>query len=774
MAPERGTKFSDIKVWGDLADSKINLDLASDFVVGLLKEPNLAVREQLGVEAIKRSCKLVTDHETHMTVREMVNFVRDDTKNKYDREEASEVLGFLAQAVYLGMRHGDAPNDNRFKDALGRGSADSIDELLPESLKGLGEGVRNCMIQTPGVRDILTELDTIAYPLRLLPKSIKNKRMEGLLTRAVEGLGSLEPESSEQRAEIEMVAAYLGSELEAMSGINERVSGSVDQNRRGGVSGGRRRGYDGTVYGAPENMDRISPIPIPDDSLSEIGNIETIDGMRSWITQTLVKMSENPLFFANWWQSNVAGQLVDIASSRLGYGAYSEERSKVNNYTYAVLSVLGMQAVDRNADASSDNYGQFTPPKEMAHELHWDDGGEKYKLLKSEPVVEVMMSAIFKKAFDANKSWEVVKAFSGKRNYGTQNEFITGMIESGFLGDEFKKVKGKDRDDVIAKGRVAMAMFAVDWMPEWIRWANENKRAWAEGVRGAVDLPWLQSFLDKDKVRNAAIAEYDTYAYSGTLEAKVGDNKFEIGYHHPRILRPWDVAAGAKGSYRQRPEIIWAMERVLAPFIARRLSKANGSWMRASEENGIDRYAKYGKFMNECMGGPQGTEFDNLTTIEKLMPAASNFWGPGVNRNPEFGKFMADLFAVKVEAMFYPGYKSNADLVLNSIRGLDPYSGEKEKSMALEGAFGPSGRFLHGWVAEMNRLYGIDLLAIDENKNPKYPQFIDAYKRVFMDTGDVSEARAKYKEAINWLNQNRYFTVAGGTSEMFKVLFGMR
>jgi hypothetical protein len=195
-----------------------------------------------------------------------------------------------------------------------------------------------------------------------------------------------------------------------------------------------------------------------------------------------------------------------------------------------------------------------------------------------------------------------------------------------------------------------------------------------------------------------------------------------------------------------------------------------GRMVRASKENILDKYLKYGKAMTEIMGGPQGAELDNLTNMEKVLMVSANLWGASASGNEDFGKFISGLFSLKADSMFYPGYKSGADQVLNKIRGLDVFSGEKEKQAALAGALGERGNLAHGWVAEARRLYHIDLLEVSKDGVAKYPEYWNAYLRVFMDTPDINEAKKKYKTAMSFLTERVGSTVTGGAAEMFAVL----
>lgn len=645
-----------------------------------------------------------------------------------------------------------------------------------DGLKGIGQMVVDTAVVDPKLRKVLKLLQGKAGEGGQFVKD----EVSSVLDRMEDWY--LNDEIDEKEAE--MVLAYL------TVFVTEEEGSPKSSFAPGGIDNGVERYGDGVRYGAPEGMGRVrAPVSVGREEIIELRSVETdTKSLCDWMMKTMVKMSEDPLFFANWWQQSMAGQLVNMAAERLGCDFVSKEYRDLERFGYATLSVLGMQAVDWNADANADNYGQFAPPKNMAKKLHWDDEGEKYKILKQDKEVAVLMESIMKNAFSKKNGWQVVEAFSDIRDHSSQNEYLERLLEDEEILKKLEDGEGKTKGskELIIKGRVALAMFEVDWMPEWIRWANECKRAYAEG-REDEDLPWLQSFNEEDVFDrrsgvNIGKAEFDTFAYSGTMESIVEEGgekqEFELAYNHPRVLRPWDVMAGAKGSYRHVPEIVWAMENLLGSFMARRLSDAKGRWVRASglgteggpSENVLDRYLKYGKFMFKLMGGPQGTEFDNLTTYDDLLPLAANFWGPGAHGNTEFGIFLADLFALKTEAMFFPGYPSKARETLARIRGLDVISGEKEKQAALEGVLGPGGGAAHGWVAEARRLYNIDLLGVDGRGRALYPQFYDAFVRVFVDTPDLKEAYKTYRKAIRELDRKKIGSLVEAGAGVLKIL----
>lgn len=578
------------------------------------------------------------------------------------------------------------------------------------------------------------------------------------------------------------------------------------------VEGGRpphRGAYDGKQYGEAEGFDRTGSLTVPDKAVEAAARIENERQAKEWMVQTLVQMSENPLFFANWWQqsSSFCDGLISMATRGLNYGPFSSELADFKSFTYANLSVLGMRVVDQNADANTENLGQFSAPKNMANELHWDDGGKKYELLRKDPAVSALLDGIFADAFSPTDGWKVVQAFSEKGAfYKMENAYIRDLLANNAVqqklrqnGVDMENQTPQAMDALIARGRVAMAMFEVDWLPEWIRWSNVTKWEYeADKMKPPAerqnppprDVPWLHSafkHMGEDpalnypdgpngKIRSGVPLSLQ-YTYDGQLEADVpgSDRTVKLWENHPRVLRMWEVIVGAKGTYRHRPELLWQMQRTLEPFIDRRLTDpATGRWKRASEMNILDVFSsKYQKVISEITGGPQGLEMDNITTMDKIVPLAANFWGASVNGDPAFGKFLEDLFYLKAETMFHPGYRSQAQATLAKIEGLDTMSGEKEKKIALEGLIGPNGSWAHGWVAEVKRDYGIDLLEVDPATGvAKYPLFMDTFARVFMDTPDVREARKTYEQARRALTRKTVSAAAGGAYNVVNTVLG--
>ena len=719
---------------------------------------------------------------------------RNRVVNKPKAEECIDVLG---KAVYLVSGLGD---DQNKRDMLGYGSTVMIDREMPAPFVGIGEIVRKNIVYEPAIVANLNDLDKVRKKCNLnLPRDrdYLTKQIEEHYDKLMD-ISGLDKEGLDQ---LDMVKSYLNTELggSIQPASQTDRTGAVNEPGVAAVRG-QKNPINPKPFGVTsENESIASPIVTAGD-LEGLNRIESIQGMKDWMVRTLLRMSENPTAFANWWQQSMVDSLTREGQSRLGLSDFDKETLDLRAFGFAVAGALGMQLVDRNADANSDNYGQFAPPKNMAAQLHWDDGGEKYKKLREDTVIDTFMRKIMANGFDNNTGWQVVQAFSGGKTFESQNDYLRKLLNNP--SDTVMvalRSQGVSEDLLMSKGRVAMAMFEVDWLPEMIRVMNERKREFALGLndqngKPARDVPWLQSFNDDyfqriaaegktqaAKDRYAGLRKFGTFSYSGKLVAVATDSngrqvKTSLGYDHPRVFRPWEVAAGAKQAYRHRPEVIWRMEEVLSPLIDRKLLDG-GKCVRMSVQDAADRYLKLGKSMFEMLGGPQALEWDNLTNMDKTVPLLANTWGEGANGSKEFGNCVADIFAAKTDAMFFPGYSHNGEQSFNKIAGLDRESEEKEKTVALDGILGPSAKGAHGFAAEMNRVYHIDLLGmhIENGKRVNdYPQFYNAYIRVQMDEPDSKLAWEWYNKALNELQRNNAIGAVSGGFGMFKTIFNLK
>ena len=124
------------------------------------------------------------------------------------------------------------------------------------------------------------------------------------------------------------------------------------------VPGGGDQIGDGRAYGTAEGMDRTRGLAIPPEEMQRLAEVQTDAQMRDWMTRTFVKMADNPLFVASWWQqASIVEEIASKAESILGYSSFQNEAIELKRHGYATLAALGMQAVDFNCGANPDAYG---------------------------------------------------------------------------------------------------------------------------------------------------------------------------------------------------------------------------------------------------------------------------------------------------------------------------------------------------------------------------------------------------------------------------------
>lgn len=91
------------------------------------------------------------------SVEELYNITKDRNKTDAQKELAEQNIDRLGKAVFLVMNHGGrADLANRVL-----AGSQSVEEVLPEAFKGLGDAVVNQLIQSQEVRGILEEVDLV-------------------------------------------------------------------------------------------------------------------------------------------------------------------------------------------------------------------------------------------------------------------------------------------------------------------------------------------------------------------------------------------------------------------------------------------------------------------------------------------------------------------------------------------------------------------------------------------------------------------------------------
>lgn len=124
-------------------------------------------------------------------------------------ELAQNGLDILGKATFMVMRYGD---NEELKDALGSGSAVEIENVLPSTLKGLGESIRSNIIDDQQLIDELNRLDKVREKVSRAGKA-GEKILDAEIKKSMEKLVSVEI-PDEKQDQVVMVLSYLGSEVE--------------------------------------------------------------------------------------------------------------------------------------------------------------------------------------------------------------------------------------------------------------------------------------------------------------------------------------------------------------------------------------------------------------------------------------------------------------------------------------------------------------------------------------------------------------------------------
>ncbi len=771
-------RYKDKASLGLIEQEKINLiDRTANLINNtVLNPPDAVAAKKVGQSATAIVKGLARDKEWKTDrVSELINAARDRNRPA-NQELAEDRLDTLSKATYIAMKYGD---NVEAQTALESGSVERINDILPEAMKSeeFAEMIRNHEISTPEIRQVLDSLDAKGRVLKRAGEGGKpalKRNIEG----AIEQLSELTPvEGSRADEELLRVVAYLGAEYEYLDQNNlanivsrmteDQQEHLEPQRDHLGFTIGHRTQDElgsspvGQVEGPMGRTARS--VRISDTEVEDLIRVENLEQAKVWMTDKLIKIIDAPLGFANWWQADYVGQLVDAMSQQKGWSRTSNEYVELKDWGYAAFAGLGLAAVDANADDNSANYANFTPPKGMGKILHWDDGGEKVQIIKKNLVAYEVFSRTFDLAFEVggknrDRGWEVVEAFSSKSDARSQDAFVAKIInqlkkDKGFV--EKCKKAGLDinkEQGMIALGRVGMAWFEVDWLPEMIRLVHDSRR------KGEDRFSWFQGLQQKDSTDPKRNIWSSNLPYK-VVDADGREKTGELPYNHPRMPRPWDLLL-IKGSFVHYPELISKVQDTLEPFMARHLLTKEGRVQVASTTNLIDKYAKYNKVVDFITGGPQGFDLDDQVKIVDTLKAAGNYWGGVPGQDPVFRKFIAEIYALQVSATFFPGYQSRMDSIIRGLRRLDVYSTEGERKNALRAIVGDALNSSHGFVAECQRQYGFDV--------SDQPEFAEAFVKQLMDQPDIEKAYKGHAKGLRELLFEVVTQAAGGAAEVVK------
>jgi hypothetical protein len=697
--------------------------------------------------------------------------------NEEERGKASEAVDRLGRAVFLVMN-----GDERLRDFIPLGAA-KIDEMLPMMWRTLGEEVLKPMIKTEDVLEVLDMVDAARRAVgdgNPLPSDVYELAIEDL-TKIVKE--KIRKGKMEEMKDADMVRTYLNNEAQVMTPVVDSGSRVGTASVEPVVDMGARNQY-GEInrFGSVEGLERSATnLSVSREDLDELARMDDMEEIQAWVVEQIIKASENPLFFANWWQGGYSEHFAEFVSKVRGIErkvvkaddtgeiSMNAEFIKIRDFTRAVCAVVGMEEADRNVDDTAVTLVQFNPPKNMAWEMMWSD--DKFKLLKGHPQIGFFIEEIFRVAFEDEEAgykgqgWKVARAFSSKESRDSMDSFCNEMIESlkdnprwtvwcEQNGQDPKVSEDRSRlQSLQSFARVALAEFEVDSMPEWIRWCHANK-----------NLPV------NDRYRELAWFQHDPKpqgkgTWSNNMPFKVNIDgtavKGEIPYNHPRSMHPAQLLL-IKGSYVGNPRLVANFERVTDAMMMRRFIDDEGRLKPCRSSPQLDKYKKWAGFLELVQGkGIQGAEIDDLTDFGNAIVAAVNYWGPDDYMKPGgLRDLLSEMFAVKADALFWKGYSSGARGVLLDLMRLDPtYSSEDERRKALGGLIGgtKSGiRGNYGIFADAMRMYGMDFFGENGNDIAK-----DALVRLLMDEPDVEKAWKAYKRGSMILDIKSLGGIAG-------------
>lgn len=755
---ERKTPHIDNVYWGGDVTEGLRVDdladrIKDERILNPISGTDVRERNKRGICILRSLSELGVD-----SVRGLMR--KTDEGNDEEKEEAELVLKRLAGAVYLLARSGVT---KRLQNALGEGSAMDIDEALPKVFEGLGERVVGNIISNDEIRNVVDSLDKVreGEGWELIPP--ENEEYLTVLDehmRRLARLGSVIPEGHDDRNQLEMVIAHWSAiresikegVLQGRDDVNRKSGVDVDRSWRGGGVGETGGiGDDVSRFGSPENLGRaVQRLSIDRNALSELMKAETKEELELWVADQVMDAVQNPLFVANWWQGGYSETLWKIVAEKKGFEKRSEDERGIRDYSRAVCAVFGMGEADRNVDDTATGLIQFNPPKNMIKEFMWSQ--KKFELLKDHPYIGFFIQEIYNVGFEKGEGaegyegqgWRIVKAFTSEESRDSLDDFCDWMIDNLEENDRWGKhcedksisLEAEEYRSLHSFVRIALEQFEVDYMPELIRLWHSNKLA--ERSRRNRQLDWFKWVPGDLGTKKGA---WDS---SMKFEAPDG-SEGEIPYNHPRMMRPHDLLL-AKGSYVNNPRLVANFGRVTQALMARRFRDKNGRMVPCRGADQLDKYNKWAQFLELIRGkGVQGGGIDDLIDFGDAIKAAVNYWGADdYLKERGLRDLLAEMFAIKVDAIFWKGYKSGSKSVLADLQRLDPtYSSEDERRKAIGGLLGGTKTGLrgnYGGFADGQRMFDMDLFSLEGGNDIAR----DAMVRLLMDEPDVIKAWEAY------------------------------
>ncbi|HOZ80806.1 MAG TPA: hypothetical protein PK370_01135 [Candidatus Woesebacteria bacterium] len=210
---------------GEHAFNQKTVDTVAVGVNKLLNPIDDAARRKVNGDAVNLLRGLAQPGEWQAESVENLENASNDRQRPQNQELARKRLELLATGIYIAGKYGD---NKELTAALESGSADLINSLLPESLKGIGERVRNIEITNEDIRKILDQLDRKGRSLKVAGSAGKRKLVENLEAATV-ALSELEGLDEKGDEEMMRVSAYLGYEVDNLSEGEGSKTSSIEE-----------------------------------------------------------------------------------------------------------------------------------------------------------------------------------------------------------------------------------------------------------------------------------------------------------------------------------------------------------------------------------------------------------------------------------------------------------------------------------------------------------------------------------------------------------------
>ncbi|MBP9818174.1 hypothetical protein KBC75_05530 [Candidatus Shapirobacteria bacterium] len=689
-----------------------------------------------------------------------------------EKDRANEALEVLGKAVFMVMRYG---GDDHLQKALQ--SPDSVDAVLPESMKGLGKLVMDNIIGDQ-LGQVLVEADGHVAMMQAI--NIKNgPKMVGRLEQLFDQTMQMKGVENDERV---MVLAVLNTWI-------QKMQPEVTVGSQPGIRMGQPEQTDGMLTAAmlaskmsgvkEGGLDGASPAVTAELLKHRLEGVSEAQ-VKAWVFGVTDLMTSNELFFANGWQ-----QLIQYVGNQLGtmrgeidklnmadYEKLSTLKSKSNagerqkiiqqiearnkgferadSFVEAVVTVKVQEAAILHCDSTLETYLQMVPPADSMNRYVWNK--DLLNSLEADPIIGDVHGWM---QFDAYNGFNKGRSIDNLRKNLDDLDGFADKFARSILGDPkrlayYKETYGSDWNPELVKtqARVAIATFIVDDYVTWSAWVNENagKKVPAFKNDGKPAGSEVIGFADpaKLKQRKRLRASDSNFEHPEMGDVTMWKVKLDFGdggtgIDHPLFVavRPVDLLR-VKNVYGE--DIIGPLEKAISRL-------ANAKWMKGRDEFpkmsevGYKDMMRFVKFWSGMIGGPQA---DMLGVVDaKTVGAAQqaqNMFSDQEGKEKIVGSVVGDVLAVKIRALL-TGKSANENFMTNMFRTMAVVGDfPKEQTTMLASLFGADASQSFGLIAEyINRL----------NLNINTPAFLQAKKMLQVSVTDQRfvEAAVGFKHA---------------------------